>query len=115
MWELAEFKNVSLIKLSDGSTIQTDKSPDEILRVVNSGVKFVKIGGKVVNINAIRTIETKEGNEISDFLLGITDEVVKDRLKEILEERGNKWLKTNGVKHLVGIYESRYWKIWGQK
>lgn len=113
MWELAEFKNVSLIKLSDGSTIQTDKSPDEILRVVNSGVKFVKISGKVVNINAIWTIETKEWDEISDFLLGITDEVVKDRMKGILEERKNKWLKTNWVKHLVQIYTDRHGEFWG--
>lgn len=113
MWELAEFKNVSLIKLSDGSTIQTDKSPDEILRVVNSGVKFVKISGKVVNINAIWTIETKEWDEISDFLLGITDEVVKDRLKAILEERKNKWLKTNGVKHLIQIYTDRHGEFGG--
>lgn len=113
MGELAEFKNISLIKLSDGSTIQTDKSPDEILRVVNSGVKFVKISGKVVNINAIRTIETKEWDEISDFLLGITDEVVKDRLKAILEERKNKWLKTNGVKHLIQIYTDRHGEFGG--
>lgn len=113
MWELAEFKNVSLIKLSDGSTIQTDKSPDEILRVVNSGVKFVKISGKVVNINAIRTIEIKEWDEISDFLLGITDEVVKDRMKAILEERKNKWLKTNWVKHLIQIYTDRHGEFGG--
>ena len=113
MWELAEFKNISLIKLSDGSTIQTDKSPDEILKVVNSGVKFVKINGKVVNINAIWTIETKEWDEISDFLLGITDEVVKGRLKAILEERKNKWLKINWVKHLIQIYTDRHGEFGG--
>lgn len=115
MWELAEFKGVSLIKLSDGSSVQTYKSPDEVLKIINSGVKFVKIWGKVVNINAIWTIDVKEASDIDIFLMGITDDIMRDRMEGILEERKNKWLKTSGISHLVDIYESRYWKIWEQK
>lgn len=115
MWELAEFKGISLIKLSDGSTVQIDKSPDEVLATMNSGVKFIKIAWRVINVNAIWTVDLVEATDIDLFLIWLTDDIVRSRMKKILLERKNKWLETNGVKHLVDIYESRYWKIWEQK
>ena len=68
----------------------TDRSPEEILKVVNSGVKFVNIGGKVVNVNAIWTIDPKQADEIGGFIVGITDAIVRDRLNDIKKERENK-------------------------
>ena len=115
MWELKEYKKISVITLSNGNELMTDKSPEEILKVVNSGVKFVNIGGKVVNVNAIWTIDPKQADDINMFILGITDTIVRDRLNDIKKERENKWLKLNGVQHLIQIYEDRFWEIGMQK
>ena len=108
MWELAEFKKLSVITLSNGDELMTDKSPEEILKVVNSGVKFVNIGGKVVNVNAIWTINPKEWDEVSDFILGITDTIIRDRLNGIKKERDNRGLKLNWISHLIQIYTDRF-------
>lgn len=115
MWELAEYKGISLIKLTDGDTIQIDKSPEEVLAVINSGVKFVKIGGEVINVNIIGRVKLIEATDIDLFLLGITDSIVKGRMKAILEERKNKGVKTNGVQHLIQIYEDRHGKFGGEE
>ena len=114
MWELAEYKKISIITLSNWNELMTDKSPEEILKVVNSGVKFVNIGGKVVNVNAIWTIDPKQADEISGFILGITDAIVRDRLNDIKKERENKWLKLNWVQHLLQIYKDRYGEFGGE-
>ena len=111
MWELAEYKKISVITLSNGSELMTDKSPEDILKVVNSGVKFVNIGGKVVNVNAIWTIDPKQADEVSTFILGITDTIVRDRLNDIKKERENKWLKLSWISHLLQIYKDRYWEF----
>lgn len=115
MGELAEYKGISLIRLTDGDTIQVDKSPDEVLAVINSGVKFVKIGGKIVNVNIIGRVDLVEATDIDLFLLGITDTIIRDRMKAILEERKNKGVKTNGVQHLIQIYEDRHGKFGGEE
>ena len=114
MWELAEYKKISVITLSNWKELTTDKSPEDILKVVNSGVKFVNIGGKVVNVNAIWTIDPKQADDVDTFILGITDVIVRDRLNDIKKERENKKLNLNGVQHLLQIYKDRFGEFGGE-
>ncbi|HAH19086.1 MAG TPA: hypothetical protein DCL29_08825 [Eubacterium sp.] len=69
----------------------------------------------MINVNIIGRVKLVEATDIDLFLLGITDTIVRDRMKAILEERKNKGVKTNGVQHLIQIYEDRYGKFGGEE
>ena len=104
-----------IIKRKDGEEFIMRGSLDEWLKLVNNGPQFIPIGWGVVNKFEIFTIEPYIPSDIDGYIAWITDKEVRDGLKGIVKERKNKWLEINGVKHLVDIYESRYWKIWEQK
>ena len=102
-----------IIKRKDGEEFIMRGSIDEWLKLVNNGPQFISIGWGVVNKFEIFTIDPYIPSEIDGYIAWITDKVVRDRLKEIVKERKDKWLKMNGVQHLIQIYTDRHGEFGG--
>ena len=60
-----------------------------------------------MNVNEIKFVEPYVPNDIEIFIATQTDPEVKKQLQQIMKERQEKNLKTNGVDHLRNIYETR--------
>lgn len=97
-----------IIKRKDGKEFIMSGSIDEWTKLVNNWPQFIPIGWGLVNKFEIFTIDPYIPNDIDGYIAWITDKEVRDRLKAILEERKNKWLKTSWVKHLLQIYTDRH-------
>lgn len=109
--DLKIYKELTMVELKDWTTIMTPVSVDDLLQACNSWLTFVKIDGKMVNVNLIAKASSEPVWEIESFILSVTDVQVKERLRDIVDTRKKMWHKTNWVKHLVEIYESRFWKL----
>lgn len=53
---IKEYKPLLSIKMFDNTELITDKAIDTVLSLLNSGVKFVKIDGQVVNVADIKRV-----------------------------------------------------------
>ena len=52
--DLKEYKQLVRLVMFDGTELLSDKPLDAILTLLNSGVKFVKVDGVVVNTSDVK-------------------------------------------------------------
>ena len=115
MGEIKEYQEMCVITRKNGDDIQTTASLEQLEQLINNWPQMIRFWEELVNKFEIIWVKKVVMNDIDAYIAGIMDGDIKKRLRDIVKERKNKWLETNGVKHLVDIYESRYWKIWEQK
>lgn len=77
-------------------------------KLLNWANSFIRLWTGLVNKFEIVSIDKYDLSDIDMYVAGIWDEEIKKRLKEIIKERESKWLKINGVKHLIDIYNERF-------
>ena len=106
MNKIKEYTELTAILLKDDSIITTPMSLQDVANLLSSS-EFVIIGDKWFNKFEVRTFEKFNPTEMDNFILSKPKEVAK-KLRDIISERQEKWLKINWTKHLWEIYESRY-------
>lgn len=77
-------------------------------KLLNWASSFIKLWAWLVNKFEIVSIDKYELSDVDMYVAGLEDWEIKNRLLEIVAERINKWLKINGVKHLIDIYNERF-------
>lgn len=115
MGEIKEYQEMCVITRKNGDDIQTAASLEQLEQLINNWPQMIRFWEELVNKFEIIWVKKVVMNDMDAYIAGIIDGDIKKRLRDIIKERKNKWLETNGVKHLVDIYESRYWDIWVQK
>lgn len=112
MWtELKVYKEQTMVKLFDWSVIVTTAPLDNVLNALNWNQQFIMIWGEIVNIRNVAGAKKQSTTDIDMFILNQSNPEVRERLRDIVDTRTKMWLKTNWVKHLVEIYESRFEKL----
>lgn len=101
------YTETSAIRTYQGDMIITEKKLDEIYWALNTWVKFMKIGWKIINTSDIRSVEKYLADDMEMYILSQEDPK-KQRLLEILQERKNSNFKTKGIEHLEQIYQDRF-------
>lgn len=107
MTELSLPKDIVMIKLKSGKAIFTSGTVEQVASLLENK-SFVAIDGFGFNRFEVETFEKYNPNDIEMYILAQTDNQLKDRLWKIYNERVDKWLRINGVKHLMEIYDSRF-------
>ena len=107
MTELSLPKDIVMIKLKSGKAIFTGGTVEQVANLLENK-SFVAIDGFGFNRFEVETFEKYNPNDIEMYILAQTDNQLKDRLWKIYNERTDKWLRINGVKHLMDIYNSRF-------
>lgn len=109
LWTIKPAQNQEFVcvHLFSGDVLLWNGNIDQINLVLQQATKFVKISWNVVNINEIKFVEPYSPTDIEVFIATQTDPIVKKELQQIMKERQEKNLKTNGVDHLRWIYETR--------
>ena len=69
---------------------------------------MLKFWDELINRYEISNVEKVVMNDLDMYISSITDNDMKSKLRDIVKERKAKWLKVNGTKHLMEIYESRF-------
>lgn len=110
--ELKVYQEQTMVKLFDWSVVVTTAPLEKVLAALNWNQQFIMIWWEIVNIRNVAWAKKQSTSEIDVFILNQTDPEVRDRLRDILDTRIKMWHKTNWVKHLVEIYESRFGKLW---
>lgn len=114
MNEIKEWKPLVKITLISGREIITSISLEMIEKAIQNKV-MIKTWWVLINSGSISTVEPYNWNEIDQYIVSITDSVMRERLQEIQKERKNKNFSINWVKHLIQIYTDRFWEIKNDK
>jgi hypothetical protein len=61
--EIKPFKKLAVIKLFQWEEVIVEQSMEDMNKIVNSWVKFIKIKDKIINISDIRCIEQLKSRE----------------------------------------------------
>lgn len=77
-------------------------------KLLNWSSSFIRLWTWLVNKFEIVSIDKYELSDVDMYVAGIEDVDIRNKLKEIIKERESKWLKINGVKHLIDIYNERF-------
>ena len=109
--ELKVYKEQTMVKLFDWSVVVTTAPLDNVLNALNWDQQFIMIWGEIVNIRNVAGAKKQSTTDIDMFILNQSNPEVRERLRDIVDTRTKMWLKTNWVKHLVEIYESRFEKL----
>ena len=81
---------------------------DDWNKLLNWVSSFIRLWTWLVNKFEIVSIDKYELSDVDMYVAGIEDVEIRNRLKEIIKERESKWLKINGVRHLIDIYNERF-------
>lgn len=100
-------KQVTTIELKDWQTISVLESMKVIEEKLNKN-EFIRLWDIGFNRYEVRKRYVQNLDDIDQYIIAITDPVMKQRLKEIIRERKEKTLNTNWVTHLLEIYNKRY-------
>jgi hypothetical protein len=110
MNEIKEWKPLVKITLISGREIFTAVDISLLNKSLENS-KFVKLNWMLINSWSISTVEPYNGNDVDQYIVSITDSVIRERLREIQKERKAKNFSINWVKHLIQIYTDRFWEI----
>ena len=114
MNEIKEWKPLVKITLISGREIFTAVDISLLNKSLENS-KFVKLNWMLINSWSVSTVEPYNGNDVDQYIVSITDSVIRERLREIQKERKMKNLSLNWVKHLIQIYTDRFWEIKNDK
>ena len=114
MNEIKEWKPLVKITLINWREIISNINIEKLEKAMSLW-QMIKVNWILINSHSISTIENYNWNEIDQYIANITDELMKDRLLVIYNERKNKKLVTNWVKHLMQIFTDRFWEIKNDK
>lgn len=113
--ELKVYKEQTMVKLFDWNVVVTTAPLEKVLAALNWNQQFVMIWGEIINIKNVAGAKKQSTTDIDMFILNQTNPEIRERLRDIVDTRTKMWHKTNWVKHLVDIYNSRYadifWKL----
>ena len=102
LWDFVIIKTKSWDKYVMSWTI------DERNKLSNWTSSFIRLWTWLVNKFEIVSIDKYDLSDVDMYVAGIEDEDIRKKLKEIIKERESKWLKINGVRHLIDIYNERF-------
>jgi len=106
---IKEYKQLTCIRLKNWTILNTPASMEEVARLLSDKSKDYIIVDWV-GFNRLTSVDDFfpfTPNDMDLFILS-QDKEVQKKLREILNERESKWLKTNWTEHLWKIYESRF-------
>lgn len=106
MTELSLPKDIVMITLKNWQSIFTGGTVEQVAQSLESK-SFVVIDWFGFNKFEVQTFEKYNPNDIEMYILAQTDKEVQKKLRSIYNERKDKNLKINWVKHLMQIYEDR--------
>lgn len=107
--DLKEYKQLLKIIMFDGTEIITDKPEDMVLKLLNSGVKFVKIEGTILNTSDVRRLEPYIAWGIQQAIVAEKDPRKKEVMQFWYDTRKKENKATNSLKHLLDICEAHGW------
>ena len=107
---IKEYKEMCVITRKNWDDIQTAASLEDLEKLINNWPQMIRFWNELVNKYEIIWVKKVVMSDIDTYVAAITDEEMKKRLREIIKERKNKWLKINWTQHLMQIYESRFTK-----
>lgn len=108
MNEIKKYEKLVEIRLKDGSLLTTTASLESVSDMLNKN-DFCVIWGMWFSKFEVKSFKEYVPTDIDSFILS-QDVEIQDRLRKILEERREKWFKTNWTEHLWNIYLSKYWE-----
>ena len=108
MNNIKEYQEMCVITLKNGKEIQTKAELEWLQNFINNWPQMLKFWDELINRYEISNVEKVVMNDLDMYIASITDNEMKSKLKDIVKERKAKWLKVNGTKHLMEIYESRF-------
>lgn len=83
MWEIKEYKEAIRIKLYDWDDVISELDIEKLYAWLNTGVKFMKIDWKIINVSNIKFAEPYLIDWVENFILNQSKEIqAKLRLRE---------------------------------
>lgn len=108
MWEIKEYQEMCIITRKNWDDIQTTATLEQLEQLINGWPQMIRFGDELVNKYEITWVRKVVMDDIATYVASITDTDMKKKLRDIIKERKDKWLKINWVSHLMQIYESRF-------
>lgn len=108
MWQIKQYKPILRVLLKDGQTLTSRKSLLEFQKYLESSWNFCLVDWVLFNKFEIKKAREANASDIDEYIISQTDKLMQEQLKEIVADRKEKWLKINGVKHLIAIHDKRY-------
>lgn len=81
---------------------------EKMAKALSDQSKFIVVWDRIINKSDIRQVLTHKPKDDIEAFVYEQPGKVKERLTNILKDRKEKQLNTNGLKHLVEIYNSKY-------
>jgi len=107
--DLKEYKQLVRLVMFDGTELLSDKPLDAILTLLNSGVKFVKVDGVVVNTSDVKRVEPFIAGDIKQAIMLEKDLNKKEVMQYWYDTRKKENKPTKNLKHLLEICEAHGW------
>lgn len=106
---IKQYQKLTMIRLKSWKILRTPATRDEVQAILNDDRKDYLV---------IDWVWFNRKTEVAEFFEFVPDDMecfilsqpkdVQDKLRWILKDREEKWLKTNWTEHLRKIYESKY-------
>ena len=93
--DITEYKELVRIIMFDGTELLSDKPLDTLQGVLNSGVKFVKVDGVVINTSDVKRVEPFIANDIKQAIMLEKDTNKKEVMQYWYDTRTKENKKTN--------------------
>lgn len=91
---LKVYKQLTYIQTFDGEIYTTEVTPDALAENMNKN-KFLKLWNELLNISNIKSVFTKQTDEIDNALLQISDKNLRARIQAEVDERRKTWSRLN--------------------
>ena len=112
MWDIKEYKQLTKICLYKGDDIISSVPVDELFKFLNSGVKFINLDGKIINISDVRFAEPYAVDGIEAFILSQSKDIqvsIRERAKQKTERI---WRGFDSIEEIQNFINNKLWWSW---